>query len=525
MRVKKWREDAQPERPDAAGAAEESPENDEDGYLPDTRVLPLSEKPTRSTAARREADADAGPDSLEERWARLGVFSGGNDRTQVLPGAAPRTDPAERFGTPTGGDAGVPAAPDGPGPSVGRTGGPAGFEGGADGPWEVERTTALRINDRTRVLPEASPGTDPAGRPGTRTGGDAGVPAAPDRSGPSVGRTGGPAGFEGGADGPWDVERTTALRIPRQQAGVPGAQVTRPSSPAGGTRPPGDRGAAGSREDTARFTGSTPTASRTPVRDPWQEAREAAATHDPHEVTVQLDAVQIGDGGVLHRSPGRAGAGQDAPGGPVFVDESGRRSRLYRRIGMAVGLACAGYAVVMVATLLSGNSDAPWMPVPGQEKKPAGKVETTPQPAETDAVPSSGSSLLPGGTPTTGTTTTPPTPGATAPATGAAGTANQPDAADPTPTSPRVNTTQPATGDDDATPTVPDETPSSQPPDPPLPDSPDPGTTAPTGDGEAVGTDDVAGAPADPPVVAADGSAAQPEPSTAPAAPSSENVI
>ncbi|MET7293669.1 hypothetical protein ABZS79_16315 [Streptomyces griseoloalbus] len=454
--MEKWREDAQPERPEAAAAIEEFPGNDEDGGLPDTRVLPLSEKPTGSAADRR--DADAGPDSLEERWARLGVFSGGG-------------------------------------------------------------------TDRTRVLPEASPGTDPAARPGTRTGDDVRVPAAPEGPGSSVGRTGGPGRSEGGADGSWDAERTTALRIPRPQAGVPGARVTPTSSPVGGTRPPGDRGAAGAREDTARFAGSSPTGARTPVRDPWQEPGEAeAATHDPHEVTVQLDAVQIGDGGVLRRSPGRAGAGQDAPGGPVFVDESGRRSRLYRRIGMAVGLACAGYAVVMVATLLSGNSDAPWMPVPGQEQKPAGKVETTPQPAETDAVPSPGTSLLPGGTPTTGATT-PPTPGATAPATGAAGTANQPDTADPTPTSPRQNTTQPATGGDDATPTIPDETPSSQPPDPPASDSPDPGTTAPTGDGDAAaGVDDVAGAPADPPVVAAD-SAARPEPSTAPAAPSSENVI
>uniref|UniRef100_UPI00351136E1 hypothetical protein n=1 Tax=Streptomyces calvus TaxID=67282 RepID=UPI00351136E1 len=125
------------------------------------------------------------------------------------------------------------------------------------------------------------------------------------------------------------------------------------------------------------------------------------ATHDPHEVTVQLDAVRIGDGGVLRRSPsGPGGAGADGSGGgPVFVDESGRRIQLYRRIGIAVGLACAGYAAVMVATLLSGNSDAPWMPVPGQEQKPAGQVEPTPQPARTDTVP--GATLVPDAAPTT----------------------------------------------------------------------------------------------------------------------------
>ncbi len=132
-------------------------------------------------------------------------------------------------------------------------------------------------------------------------------------------------------------------------------------------------------------------------------------------MTVQLDAVQIGAGAVLRRTPG-AGAAPEAA--PVFVDESGRRNRLYRRIGLAVGLACAGYAVVMVATLLSGNSDAPWMPVPGQEGKPAEQVETTPGPSATDPVPSSGTSLDPGlGTPTPGASDLP-GPGASAPAAG-----------------------------------------------------------------------------------------------------------
>ncbi|MBT2413374.1 hypothetical protein J7I94_22885 [Streptomyces sp. ISL-12] len=142
-----------------------------------------------------------------------------------------------------------------------------------------------------------------------------------------------------------------------------------------------------------------------PVRDPWQEGDGAFGTaatapgvgrgavgpvggalaadepeqHDPHEVTVQLDAVQLGDG-VLRRAAGGP-VSADAADRPVFVDESGRRSRLYRRIGIAVGLACAVYAVVMVVTLLSGNSDAPWLPVPGQEDgAPAGKVDTTPLP-------------------------------------------------------------------------------------------------------------------------------------------------
>jgi hypothetical protein len=241
-------------------------------------------------------------------------------------------------------------------------------------------------------------------------------------------------------------------------------------------------------------------------------------------VTVQLDSVQIGEGLELRRAPGRAAGARDAAG-PVFVDETGRRSRLYRRIGLAVGLACAGYAVVMVATLLSGNSDAPWMPVPGQEDKPAGQVETTPRPEESGATPGSGTSPAPGDTPTTGAPTLPAS-DATAPATGGgAGAADQPDAADPTPTATRRNTTEPAGGGGgDTTTTPPDDTVSTAPADPPVSEAPDPVTTAPTV-GEAGGTDDLADAPADPPVVVADGSAAQPEPSTTPAAPSPENVL
>ncbi|KES07199.1 hypothetical protein BU52_11465 [Streptomyces toyocaensis] len=440
--------------------------NTEDEELRETSVLPLGETPAGADV--REAGSGVG--SLEDRWARLGVLPSGNDRTRLLPDAAHRPEP-----------------------------------------WA----------------------------------GDVGGPAAAGRAVPS----------EGPADGSWDSERTTALRVPRQP-GAHGTGTAGPSSRPGGARPSGDLGAAGSPPSSRRpspdsgtavfpvasgpssdpgapteFLRSasvpgTPTASRTPVRDPWQEETgdSAAATHDPHEVTVQLDSVQIGEGLELRRTPGHAVRGQEAAGGPVFVDESGRRSRLYRRIGLAVGLACAGYAVVMVATLLSGNSDAPWMPVPGQEDKPAGQVETTPRPEETDSTPSAGTSLVPGDTSTTGTPTLP-APDATAPATdGGAGTADRPDAADPTPAPTGKNTTAPAT-DGGTTTTPPDDTVSTAPADPPASEEPDPVTTAPTGGGEAGGTDDVAGAPADQPVVVTDGSAAQPEPSTTPAAPSPENVL
>ncbi|MFC8426253.1 hypothetical protein ACFUN7_36350 [Streptomyces sp. NPDC057236] len=574
--MENWREDTQPERPEGASAFGKDAE-DED--LRETRVLPLSEKPA-------DADVrDAGPGSLEDRWARLGVFPGGNDRTQVLPDPAHRAEPPARPGPRTG-DTRGPAAPGRTAPSGGLPDGPwnagrSAAPGRPDAPWNAERSAAPG-----RTTPSDSPADGPR---------NAGRPAASRRTTPS----------ESPADGPWDAERTTALRVPRRPGGAPGAEPADPSSRPGGARPSGDRGATGSPPAARRPSSGTgtagsppaarrpsseartavfpaasgrspsapgaveapteflrpssdsgapteflrpspdsgtpteflrpssgsgpPTASRAPVRDPWQEEAgdSAAATHDPHEVTVQLDSVQIGEGLELRRAPGRAGGGvQDAAGGPVFVDESGRRSRLYRRIGLAVGLACAGYAVVMVATLLSGNSDAPWMPVPGQEDKPAGQVETTPQPTETDTTPGSGTGLLPSGTPTTGTPTLP-APDATAPATGGGtGTGNQPDATDPTPTVTEQDTTDPGTGGDgDVTSTPPDDTVSTAPADPPVSEEPDPVTTAPTGGGEAGGTDNLAGAPADQPVVAADGSGAQPDPSTTPAAQSPENVV
>ncbi len=112
-------------------------------------------------------------------------------------------------------------------------------------------------------------------------------------------------------------------------------------------------------------------------------------THDPHEVTVQPDAVHLGDGVLPRADGGHPQERPEASDGPVFVDASGRRSRLYRRLGILVGVACAVYAVVIASTLFSGNSDAPWKPVPGQEEgAPAGRVDTTPQPSRSAPPPS-----------------------------------------------------------------------------------------------------------------------------------------
>jgi hypothetical protein len=217
------------------------------------------------------------------------------------------------------------------------------------------------------------------------------------------------------------------------------------------TQPEGDT------EGLAKASSQSPALS-----DPWEN------THDPHEVTVQLDATP------------------DGSDCPVFVDESGRRSRRYRRIGISVGTACAIYAVVILGTLLSGNSHAPWLPVPGQgEAREAGRVENPPLPADpaepTDAgiVPSDVSPPRSGGTT--------PSPGVSATAPGASASAEAPaTSAAPKPTATK---TDPATGSPTPAPTDPTTLPTSSPPDPPSTTTPSPAPTgSPTGGSAGPGT-------------------------------------
>ncbi|MFE9660037.1 hypothetical protein [Streptomyces sp. NPDC005955] len=113
----------------------------------------------------------------------------------------------------------------------------------------------------------------------------------------------------------------------------------------------------------------------------WREHTQPGQTHDPNEVTVQMDGVGKELGELISESTARARHAAAAPDGPVFVDETGRRSRLYRRIGMAVVIGCAVYACVIVATVVSGNSSAPWLPMPDTQAEPAGKVDTSPDPS------------------------------------------------------------------------------------------------------------------------------------------------
>jgi hypothetical protein len=176
---------------------------------------------------------------------------------------------------------------------------------------------------------------------------------------------------------------------------------------------------------------STPDLDR-PLPASWERPDEPANGHDPHEVTIQLDGAGRKLDDWLVQQAKDAPTPPEASDGPVFVDESGRRSRRYRRLGMLVAVACAVYAVVIVATLLSGNSNAPWLPVPGQEEdQPAGQVDTSPLPTQSVNPSGTGSATAPGAVATAsdGTTTSPGsavTPGASPDAT-ATGASSDPE--------------------------------------------------------------------------------------------------
>ncbi|CAM5741709.1 hypothetical protein SALBM311S_01413 [Streptomyces alboniger] len=314
-------------------------------------------------------------------------------------------------------------------------------------------------------------------------------------------------------------------RLGRHSRGVPDAGRT------GGADVLASPGTSKGRPEPARRTAT--------VRDPWEEPGGSASSHDvhggnrrddgdpahdPYEVTVQLDGIgqQLEDLLVRQaKSADGPGGSQDGSDGPVFVDESGRRSRLYRRIGIAVGMACGVYAVVIVATLLSGNSNAPWLPVPGQEVgKPAGKVESTKPPTDSATRADKGGSSPDSTIPSTGQgTATAPTPGASAsgattspakPGTSAApktsptstpkGPGAGPTVSTPTPT----GTSSAATGPATPTPTDPGTTP-----------TPTPSVSAGPSDSPAPGGGPVAEGPSDPTPIATESNAGPAPTSTA----------
>ena len=90
--------------------------------------------------------------------------------------------------------------------------------------------------------------------------------------------------------------------------------------------------------------------------------------HEPANTVIEVGAA----------TPGRRrrrGAG--ATEGPVFVDASGRRSKVLRRIGLLVGVACLAYAVVLGAAFMGwGTSLNPssLLPFRSDGKTPGGQV-------------------------------------------------------------------------------------------------------------------------------------------------------
>ncbi|MEV7238249.1 hypothetical protein AB0N06_31200 [Streptomyces sp. NPDC051020] len=109
----------------------------------------------------------------------------------------------------------------------------------------------------------------------------------------------------------------------------------------------------------------------------WREGARSGPTHEWNDVTVQRDGLgrQLSE---LSVEPG-APEGSD---GPVFVDESGRRSKTFRRLGWVLAAVCACYAVALVGAMLSGNSTAPWLPISGQKQhKKAEEVRVPPTPS------------------------------------------------------------------------------------------------------------------------------------------------
>ncbi|MBQ0882099.1 hypothetical protein PS783_21320 [Streptomyces enissocaesilis] len=131
--------------------------------------------------------------------------------------------------------------------------------------------------------------------------------------------------------------------------------------------------------------------------------------------------------------------GHGAGEGPVFVDNSGRRARLLRRLGLLLGAVCVGYAAVLglaflgIGTSLNPSSLLPFGggqdgggPAPGGGPGPQGGALPT-------GAPPTGAALT--GAPPTGA---PPSGAPTAPGPTASSTLTAPSGA-PTPTAPATD--------------------------------------------------------------------------------------
>ncbi|WTI80671.1 hypothetical protein OG338_10035 [Streptomyces sp. NBC_00726] len=124
----------------------------------------------------------------------------------------------------------------------------------------------------------------------------------------------------------------------------------------------------------------------------WREGAHAGHTHEPHEVTVQLDGLgrQLSE---LVPEP----VPPEGADGPVFVDESGRRGKTMRRLGWVLGAVFICYALTLVVAVLGGSSAAPFLPVSGQEEhQKTEEVRTSPSPSASPGEPSASADASPG---------------------------------------------------------------------------------------------------------------------------------
>ncbi|MET8329943.1 hypothetical protein [Streptomyces sp. NPDC005181] len=107
-----------------------------------------------------------------------------------------------------------------------------------------------------------------------------------------------------------------------------------------------------------------------------------------------------GHGRRKHAGMRRARAGAEAQEGPVFVDSSGRRARLLRRAGLALGITCVGYTAVLGLAFMGGISMSPseLLPFDGAPSAQGGPDGNTP-PGVTGAPPGGPPADRPGPSP------------------------------------------------------------------------------------------------------------------------------
>lgn len=101
--------------------------------------------------------------------------------------------------------------------------------------------------------------------------------------------------------------------------------------------------------------------------------------------------------------------GNGSAEGPVFVDNSGRRARLLRRIGLLLGAVCLGYAAVLGAAFMGwGTSLTPSQLLPFAGAGPGGgRPEGVPGGPGGPGVRPSGAPSAPAGEAVSGTTSSP----------------------------------------------------------------------------------------------------------------------